>query len=115
MDINQFLEILTSNLEVDEQVILDCLPESPASKEDCEAAYQSLMNELEETESHLQSIGSVSENSLIKQASALSLEKLNQDRLGIEHIYSSTLSIADKTPKYAILCYSLLHDYLVNE
>ncbi|SPN79012.1 Hypothetical protein ZAZAV_124 [Cedratvirus Zaza IHUMI] len=114
MDINQFLEILTSNLEVDEQVILDSLPEV-SSKEDCEAAYQVLMDELEETRGCLENIGSVSSNALIKEASTISLEKLNSDKTGIEHIYSSTLSAADKNPKYANLCYSLLHDYLVNE
>jgi hypothetical protein len=114
MDINQFLDILTSNLDVDEKLILDSLPEI-STKEDCEAAYQGLIHELEETRGYLENIGSVSENSLIKQASTLSIEKLDSDKAGIEHIYSSTLSAAEKKPKYANLCYSLLHDYLVNE
>jgi hypothetical protein len=115
MDINQFLDILTSNLEVDEKLILDSLPESPASKEDCENAYQSLMDELKEAEGHLQSMGSVSQNSLIKEASVLSLQKLESHRKTIQEVYSSTFSSAEKNPKYATLCYSLLHDYLVNE
>lgn len=115
MDIKQFLDILTSNLQVDEKLILDSLSESPANKGDCEAAYSALMNELAETKHHLESFERVSSNPLIKEASLESVRKLEHDRQIIEDVYTTTLSVAESKPKYARLCYSLLHDYLVNE
>lgn len=114
MDIKKFLDILTSNLQVDEKLILDSLP-SLANREDCEAAYTALIDELAETEHHLKSFGQVSNNPLIKEASADSVRKLEHNRNVIKDVYSATFSAAENNPKYANLCYSLLHDYLVNE